>query len=625
MSRTFLRTLREILMPDRPAFSHRRTRSPRSRGRRYVCAAAVIFAVVSFAVPCHAARILTFNVSTGTIAGVATAEINADGMVVMRLRSTDGTRLRQKAVAVASRLTDLALEGLRPEQIAVERVQGEWSVTGASRLIVTADAETARVSGLDARSLCESWGQRIAEVLRRPYLCIAPHDIIVVPHGERRTVRFGGTIAAPVAVSSANTEMATVGVEGPAGNAVLHGVGTGTTALSFEVGDLRHAITVEVRRWAARIAGESILRVMGSGPLGQMAEAAIVNAALSAVRFEPGAVVRVVGRQQSPAGHRFSISAAGLEYLPVSEDVLVRVVGGLPPLPPSESLLISNYPERVTGLGMLMRQDLRTGRPARMMWHHKNFTNGNVAVAVRLVNAGSQPAKARISWAEAGPDRDEIFVGFNAMRRYWDVVRTGVGFEAHVPAGKAFEATSITIRPQDVVSGLMELVVEEGADTYLEVMARDPNDAPTGFLPLPRTGGRLPVTPYEFPGYFDGEVNYVVGGRHEHYCVGRDHPTNEQGMTLMGSFGINHRVRITATNPTERPARKEIALRAGGGVARFIVSIDGSLVQTHLLQAGQEQVLAQRDLAPGATTAASIEVIPTAGSNLPLTLITRAR
>lgn len=572
----------------------------------------------------HAERILTFTVSTGTIAGVATAEVNADGMVVMRLRSTTGARLQQKAAAVASRLTDLGVSGLRPEQVTVERLGGEWSVTGAGKLIVTADADTARASGLDARSLCESWRQRIAEVLRRPYLCIAPHDIIVVPHTERRAVRFGGTMQGPIMVRSENPEVASVTVDGAVGNAVVHGTNTGTTALTFQTGALTHQMTVEVRMWAAHISPDASLRMIGSRPLGQMAEAAIVNAALSAVRAQPGAVVRMGSRQQTPAGHLISLQAAGVDYLPVSGEVTVRVAGGLAPLTASETLMISNYPERVTGYGTLMRQSLAVGRPARMMWHHKNFTGRDVSVAVRLVNAGLQPARARISWAESGPDRDEIFVGFNAMRRYWDIVRSGVGFELRVPAASAFETSAVTLRPEDVVSGLMELVVEEGNNVYLEVLARNTREVPGGFIHLARSGEPLPETPYAFPGFVDGEIDYQVGGRHEHFCVGRDYLTNPEGMTLAGSFGINHRVRLRASNPTDQPARMEIALRAGGGVARFIVSIDGQLVQTHLLQAGQEQVLERRQLAPGASTTAALEVIPTAGSNLPLTLITRA-
>ena len=600
-------------------------RSQSLPGRVRTIVAMVVVTLLVLAPASRADRILVFTVSTGSISGVRTAEIIADDTVVMRLRSQDGTGLQEKAAAIATRLNNMALGGLRSDQIAVERVQGEWAVTGGGNLIATADAPTVRASGLDAQSLCESWRQRLVEVLRRPYLCVIPHDILVVPYRERRTVRFGGTLQQRLEVRTGDPEIAAGTIDAAADGAVIHGVGTGTTVFELEAGELRHAITIEVKKWAARIAAEATLRMIGSRSLGQMADAAIKNAALSAVEAEPGAIIRMHDREHTPGGYRVSVSASGADYLPVSEGVTVRTMGGLAPLPSSQALLISNYPERVHGVGVLLRQNLHAGRPARLMWHHKNFAGKNVAVAVRLVNAGPETARIRISWAEAGPNPDEIFVGFNAMRRYWDVVRTGTGFQAHVPSGKAFETNAIVLKPADVVSGLMELVVEEGSNTYLEVKARDPREVPRGFIPLSRTGDELAVTPYAFPGYIEGQMAYTVGGRHEHFCVGRQYLTNDEGMTLAGSFGINHRVQVNASNPTDRPARMEVALRAGGGVARFIVAIDGETVQTHLMQAGQEQVLTRRDLGPGASSTMNLEVIPTAGSNLPLTLIARAR
>ncbi len=585
-------------------------------------------AAVAFAVSCtpiYGARVLTFGVSTGEIAGISAAEVNADGMVVMRLRSTSGAGLEEKATIIASRLTDLALGGLKPGDVAVERVQGQWAVTGSGRLIVTADAATAEASGLPSRSLCESWARRLRELLGEPYLCFKPHDILLIPYAEKRAIHFGGTVPERPVISCATPDVVSIDLQADAGRAVLRGLQTGTTVVTFESGHLRHAITVEVKKWAARIGNEAILRIMDAGIRGTMADTALKNAALSAVDPEPGVAVRVTDREQINAGYRISVRGGGVAYLPVTGEVLVRVVGGLRSLPEAHHLFVSNAPERVTGVGALMRQALPTGQSARLMWHHKNYVGRPVVLGVRLLNAGKQAARVDLSWAQAGPDGDEIFVGFNAMWRYWTIVRGASGFQAHIPAQSVLETSAITMKSGDVVSGLLELMARQGDDVYVEVLARDPEDAPDGFASLPHPDDPLPVTPYQFPASIEAELDYAVGGRFGHLSIGRHDVTNGLGIELAGAYGVNHRIRVNVTNPTDASAQLEIAVRAGGGVARLVAMIEGQLVSTHLLRAGQEQVLARRRIASGVSASVPVELIPTAGSNLPLTLVARAR
>lgn len=133
-------------------------------------------------------------------------------------------------------------------------------------------------------------------------------------------------------------------------------------------------------------------------------------------------------------------------------------------------------------------------------------------------------------------------------------------------------------------------------------------------------GDPLPVTPYAFPATIDEELTYELGGRYGYLSIGREGVVNEQGIALDGSYGVLHRVRVTMSNPGERPARMEIALRAGGGVARAVLRIDSATAHTTLLRATEEEVLARYELAPGASRTVTVQLMPTAGSNLPLTL-----
>lgn len=573
--------------------------------------------------PADADRVLSFTVTSGAIAGVPTAAVNADGMVLLRLRSTNDDGLAAKAEVVASRLTDLALEGLAPQQLAVGMVEGQWAVTGVGKLIITADAQTAAAAGLDPKALCESWRARLAEVLAEPYLCVKPQELLVVPFNESRPIRFGGTVKATPAVESMAPGVATVQLQ--TGRALVRGVTTGTTVVILEAGEARAAITIEVKKWAARIADRAVLAMLPGGLPDPMTDPAILNAALSAVDAEPRAVVRMTELAPTETGYSVSVRAGGVEYLPVSKTLSLALQRGPAAIPDAQKLLISNYPEKVDGTGALMRQRLGPELPSRMMWHHKNYAGRPIVLAVRLINAGDRTAKVRLGWAQAGPDQDEIFVGYNAMVRYWESVRRGAGFVAAVPPESAFETSAMLMEHHDVVSGLMDLMADTGDDLYVEVLARDPEDEPAGFGAVPANDGHLPVTPYEFPAVLESEVDYEVGGRYGHLSIGREDIQNEDGFALAGAYGVNHVVKINASNPTEAPATLELALRAGGGVARTVTLVDGAVNCSGVLSAGHEQMLERRQLPPGVATTIRLEIIPTAGSNLPFTLVVRSR
>ncbi|MEA3401925.1 MAG: hypothetical protein U9R79_11880 [Armatimonadota bacterium] len=585
--------------------------------------AAVVAFLSAVSPPAHADRVLAFGTATGAIGGVATAEVHADGLVLMRLRSPRADELAPKAELVASRLTDLAVEGLAPGELAVQQVAGQWAVTGAGELIVTADPDTVAASGLEARDLCESWRKRLAEVLREPYLVIEPADTVLVPVGERRSVRVGGTVDAGRRAESLAPDVVRAAFEGR--KLVLQGRNTGTTVVAISAGELEHALTVEVKRWAARMIDSAAVRTAGGGLSEAMARAAALNAALFSISPEPQAVVHLVSANPTKGGYSLDLRAGGPDYIPVSGQILVRFRAGLPVIPPAHALLMSNYPEKVAGVGALMRQPLERGHPARLMWHHKNYAGHPLVMAVRLINRGQSPARVRIGWAEAGPDRDEIFVGYNAMLRYWQAVRAGSCFEARIPSCASFEAVTTPIGYHEVVSGMMDVVADEGEEVYVEVAARDRRDVPRGFGRVPHHGDEMPVTPFEFPASLDRELSYEVGGPYGHLSIGREEVVNDEGVALAGAYGVMHNIRVALGNPAREPGRVELAVRAGGGVARTITAVDGALTSTRLLLAGQEEVLATRDLPPGGRGELRVQMMPAAGSNLPLTLVVRGR
>jgi len=232
----------------------------------------------------------------------------------------------------------------------------------------------------------------------------------------------------------------------------------------------------------------------------------------------------------------------------------------------------------------------------------------------------------RLNWADSGPDHDEIFVGYTAMQRFWEILERNCGFQAQLPAHSAYEFSRTRAVPGGVVSGLMQICADEGSNMLVEVAARQPGDGDDYFRAVGQEAGReAKLTPYRFVASKHMELEYVVGQRWTHGHLGREEIVNDYGKALSGAYGVMHSVCISIHNPTDGDARVQVIVRAGGGPARMVARIDGRLSHTGLLTPAAEQVLAERVVAAGASRTIRIRMMPGAGSNMPLSLTVRAR
>jgi hypothetical protein len=187
------------------------------------------------------------------------------------------------------------------------------------------------------------------------------------------------------------------------------------------------------------------------------------------------------------------------------------------------------------------------------------------------------------------------------------------------------------LAPRQIVSGLINvtpLISEPPAtapNLLLEVVAEDfwPSDA--YFMPTPeRLLNDPPLTPYRFGAEKSVELNHTVGGPWTFYHIGKEFSVNLQGQKLFGDYGVNYTIRANFKNPTAKPGRCEIWLRASGGVARATLLIDGQLCETGLLRGENEQALFKLDLPPGGQRIVTLVTMPESGSNYPVTLTLRS-
>jgi hypothetical protein len=131
------------------------------------------------------------------------------------------------------------------------------------------------------------------------------------------------------------------------------------------------------------------------------------------------------------------------------------------------------------------------------------------------------------------------------------------------------------------------------------------------------------LRPFRFEGSNRRFAAYRVGGPWTFVSMGRQPKFNDRGIVLHGNYGVLYQFDLVLANPTSEEAEVELAVRSGGGPARGSFIISDETVETPLLRAGNEHVLARWTLAPAAERQVQVLSMPQSGSNYPVTLIMR--
>ena len=559
--------------------------------------------------------------------GVWLGEIAADGQPLLRLRGTDEGSLRQRAGEVAQRLRQLALDGIRAGDIAAEAHPAGASVTIRGKPLVNIDSLLAELSGMSAWELATAWERRLREAFSNTYLMLEPAKLLV-PYGEARTIAIGGTAVGRFSCSLYAEDIVQVAPTQDGAGVAVRGVGVGSTAVSVERGGHSGVVTIDVRKWAAAIAESARAVVTGGSKTNPALRSAVMNAVLAVVRPEPNAVVRVglpvpVERHDAFA---VSVEATGDGYIPARRETQVRIVNTPAPGLATTGLLVSNDPELIAAPGLLMVGKLPPSQAVRLLYHHKNAMSHPCQLVVALDNVSEQPAQVHVTDAAAGPHRDELFVGHAATRRFTERLRSEHGCVLQIPAGRRADIRTHMLGPGEVASGLARLSSLNAADVRITVTAGGGSDG-TGYFPfVPAEVRRAPAgSDCVFQPEKRITASYTVGRAWLFVDIGREAVADRRGSRLQGNYGVWYQIKVDVQNPGDESARIDIAVRAGGGPAWGVFSIDEQVLETPLLSPGQERVLKVLTLGARASRTVAIRTMPEAASSYPVTLIVRSR
>lgn len=570
------------------------------------------------------------NTARKTQDGTHIGEVSANDTVILRLRSKTDANIAQRAEEVAERLQDAAVGGVTAADIVVQASGATATVAARGQTLVTVDAETARLSGTRAQALARQWAETLKTLLSGPYMAVAATDL-VVPYGETRSMRVGGTALGDITAVSADEDVAETLADNTDGRITVWGHGIGQTRIHITRSGFEAEVDVQVRKWAAQVLGEPSAYVTG----GEMAPDIITKVALNAVRTalrpEPGAHVHLSAPSSSeiePTSVSIQVSADGPGFLPLRCVLPVRVYNRQVPRETADRLLVSNDPENIRRQGLLCAGTLWPREPTRILYHHRNAVDRGLYLIMSLANTGDTTASVHVIESVAGPATDELFVGHLAAARFIADGDRCAGYILNVPPGRSCEISSQFLPPGTIGSGLFRLNILEGAQMkVLLKCAERRSGTDNGWFPaLPPGMDQLPFDGrWVFPGKRKIHAEYTVGDNWAFIGVGKHPSRGEQGETLHGDYGVMYYVTAVCSNPTTKRVRLELAFRSGGGPARGILRIDGQIIETGVVPAGAEELVWRSWLDPRTRRRINIRTLPEPASTYPIQLILRSR
>ncbi len=590
--------------------------------KRVLAALALVAFLVATSSAQTAKCVLQFEASQP--ADGLSAQVTGRGKVILRLRGSAGDRLSERAQTVAYRLNQVAMAGAGPGDVVVKTSRNRARIIVAGEDLLAVDAALAKSCKSSPAGLAQAWAQNLKAVFNEPYLTLSPYRELLVPVGETRLLRWGGTLHKPDRGEIADEVIATSQMEAEQKVFAVWALQPGTTQLVVTAQDCQHTITLVCKKWAAQIPESSQLQVSGGSLRRDSLLQAVENLVRSATKAEPNAQLNCGEPSPVSGGYRIRVEAWGDEYLPVARMHRVEVQRIPAPELTADVLLVSNLPEKVTEPAVLLREALAEGRSTRLLWHHINLADRALWMAVLLHNLADSDAQVHFTGAKAGPSRDEIFAGHTAATRFLSDLFSGTGYVLTLPARTSIELSALKLRPFELVSGLARLAPLQQAQLMVEVVFEQRRARSGFFSPVPQSLYNTPNTSgFEFEGERIVDLQHTVGGNWGFYSLGKGIDVNSGGRELAGSYGVLHRINAVVENPTDRSAVVELVMRPRGGVARGTFWIGGKLIETPMLTNASEQIIYRAMVGAKSTYKVQLATMPESGSHYPILLTLR--
>lgn len=467
-----------------------------------------------------------------------------------------------------------------------------------------------------------------------------PPPITVEPAALQLPVDGNGRITVGSALSPIDAKAHDAGIVDVAidqTNQVVTLTGKAPGATVVTVSDARgltRDVGVRVAYYAGSIAPHITVQITGEPASQDFIREQVAESVRRVAQPRPGAQV-VVGPDDVPfsgsleqdhvASFEVPVLLQGTQFIEVDGSTQVDVQNVAVPRISPDSLMVSDYPERLTENGTLFASDLHHEAPSRFLYFHYNPPGQpDRRIVLRAENASTEPAIVQFISGAGGPSPNEMEVGHTATKAFVTDVVQNQGRLVTIPGKTGLNLAEQDLPAGNIVCNLLQLRVLEGGDVHLTLFAQDAADSPYVAL---GTGGLLqgdhlhargvyPIPEFHYATQWDVNSEYLE------LPIGQiPLPNDLQGEALAGDYGVLQSFVVTVANPTSSPQRIAIYENPRGGRATATYLIDGVLVQSHQVTAFSRFKVRQYVVPARGFVRVTIVTTPEAGSSYPLRLI----
>ncbi len=444
-----------------------------------------------------------------------------------------------------------------------------------------------------------------------------------------------GSAISPIAAVVANPALAQATVDQASQRVTLLGRAAGVT--SVHISDARgitRDVPVRVGYYAGGVAPRIALPITGDPASADFVREQVTRAVKDAAQHRPGAQVivttddvpfRGVLEQDDVAAFDVPVLIQGTNYFEVDGTTHVDVTNVAVPRISPNSLMVSDYPERLTETGTLFTADLRYEQPSRFLYFHYNPRGQpDRRIVLRAENLSREPSIVQFISGRGGPSPNEMEVGHNSTKRFLINIAQNQGRLLTIAGNTAINLVEQDLPAGNVVCNLLQLRVLSGGNVHLTLFAQDATDNPN--VPIASTElleaahkharGIYPIAEFHFATEWKVNEDYLE------LPIGQlPLPNNLRGQALAGDYGVLQSFVVNLQNPLSTPQTIAIYENPRGGRSTATYLIDGVLVQSHQVPPYSRYKVRQYVVPAHGFVRVTIVTMPEAGSSLPLKLI----
>lgn len=455
-----------------------------------------------------------------------------------------------------------------------------------------------------------------------------------VPVGASATIGVQSAIA-PLTLNVSSPSVVSANVDPNGQTILLQGKAPGAAIVTIvDERGVRAVLPVRVAYNAGSIAAQAAVQITGDPASPEFVKAVALRTALANVQALAGAQVVASADEISddaPLGQDDIATVAvpiliqGDNYFSVEGTVQVRVENVAAPAIVPDSLMVSDFPERLTANGVLFTADLKHTQPTRFLYFHYNPPDQpDRRIVLRVQNLSPEPAVLQYISGTGPPSGNEMLTGHEATQTFLRRLVQNEGRIIVVKGNGTLDLAQQLMPAKDVVCGLLQLRVLNGGTVHLTLFAQNASSSPEATLAQTALlGGDESHARgvYSIP-EFHYSTLWTLGDPYLELPIGQvPLPNLLHGQALAGDYGVLQSFVVKVQNPTDAPQPIAIYENPRGGRATGTYLIDGVLIQSHQVPPFSRYKIRQYVVPARGFVRVTIVTMPEAGSSYPLKLI----